>query len=147
MPFSGALPLAPPSFLKKRGAKNFQALASANLTIKLKTVGTDEVSDGFLPRSSYTSVESETTYSVLFLPCKKFFWFFSFKKRTRKPLSRKEQKTLSILLSSKLVSCEQERCGEAYCKENCSYYKLQRRILCPVCPFSIGLPHIEVKEH
>ena len=40
---------------------------------KMKTVGTDEMSDGFLPRLNYTSVESESTYSVFIKPFRKFF--------------------------------------------------------------------------
>ena len=61
----GYSPLTPLPFLKERETKNFQKWARWHPSIKSKTVGTDEVSDGFLPRLNYTSVESETDYSVL----------------------------------------------------------------------------------
>ena len=90
MPFSGALPLVPTRFFEKKRGKKLLYGASANLTIKSKTVGTDEVSDGFLPRLNYTSVESESTYSVFIKPFRKFFGSF-FQERTEKSFQERTE--------------------------------------------------------
>ena len=80
--FRGVAPYPTLFFEKKRG-KKLSSRVSASLTIKSKTVGTDEASDGFLPRPNYTSVESEISYSIFIYPSGSSFGSF---------LSRKEQK-------------------------------------------------------
>ena len=78
MPFSGALPLAPPTFLEKSWTKNFSVGCGATNTKKIETRGVDETSAGFFLAIKFTSVGHESVCTVTKTPrlkvlCQAFF--------------------------------------------------------------------------